>query len=151
MPGLSLHSLVGDLTVFEEAGSIVALEWGWGSEPAETALLLEAKRQLEAYFDRSRECFDLPLAPAGSAGYRRIWAALGEIAYGTTRSYGAVARTLSTSARAVGAACAANPLPILIPCHRVVGSDGRLVAYSGDGGIETKSRLLQLESARLAL
>lgn len=151
MPGLSLQSPVGDLTLFEEGGAVTALSWGRSGAQESTSLLEDAKRQLEAYFDGDREHFELPLAPTGTTGYRCIWSAIWEIAYGTTQSYGAIADRLSTSPRAVGAACAANPLPILIPCHRVVGADGSLVAYSGDGGVETKRRLLRLEGALLDL
>lgn len=74
---------------------------------------------------------------------------MAEIPYGATRSYGALARELGLSARSVGRACARNPLPILLPCHRVVGSDGELGGYSGGGGVETKRKLLQLEGALL--
>lgn len=151
MPGLSLHSPVGDLTLFEENGAIVALEWGWGREQEPTPLLERAKRQLEAYFDAGLSNFDLPLAPVGGSIQHRIWAALQAIPAGNTQSYGAIAERLKTSARAVGAACAANPVPIIIPCHRVLGKDGRLVAYSGEGGVETKRRLLRLEGALLDL
>lgn len=151
MPGLSLYSPVGELTLFEEDGAIVALEWGWGGMQEPTPLLRKAKRQLESYFDADPAAFDLPLAPAGGAVQRRIWETLRAIPTGGTRSYGTIARQLETSARAVGAACAANPIPILIPCHRVLGKDGGLVAYSGEGGVETKRRLLRLEGALLDL
>jgi len=151
VPGLSLYSPVGELTLFEEDGAIVALEWGWGGMQEPTPLLRKAKRQLESYFDADPAAFDLPLAPAGGAVQRRIWETLRAIPTGGTRSYGTIARQLETSARAVGAACAANPIPILIPCHRVLGKDGGLVAYSGEGGVETKRRLLRLEGALLDL
>lgn len=149
MPQLSLHSPVGDITVSEEDGAIVAIEWGWGRDQAETALLRRARRELLAYFDGKRTEFDLPLAPAGTAHQRRVWEALRRIPYGQTRSYGELARALRSGPRAVGSANGRNPIPIVIPCHRVIGADGALGGYSGDGGVETKRYLLALEGARL--
>ena len=91
MPQLSLHSPIGDLTVSEENGAIVALDWGWGRDQAETPLLARARDELFAYFDRERTAFDLPLAPEGTGFQRRVWAALQAIPYGQTRSYAALA------------------------------------------------------------
>ncbi|RMF14860.1 MAG: methylated-DNA--[protein]-cysteine S-methyltransferase [Alphaproteobacteria bacterium] len=148
MRARSLHSPVGDLTLFAEAGALVALEWGW--VPDQTAgdpLLEDAVRQLHEYFDGRRRAFDLPLAPSGSAFERRVWAALCEIDFGTMLSYRELAEQVASVPRAIGRAVARNPLPILIPCHRVVGSDGALVGYSGGEGIETKRALLVLEGA----
>lgn len=145
VPHLSLHSPFGELTVFEEGGSIIALEWGRGAGSGErTPVLVEAKRQLEAYFDDPRTCFDLPLAPAGTPFQRRVWEAMRAIPPGQTMRYGEIAARLGSSARAVGAACGANPIPIIIPCHRVVGS-ASLGGYSGGAGLDTKRHLLALE------
>lgn len=149
MPQLSLHSPLGDLTVSEEEEAIVSLDWGWGRDQENTPLLLKARDQLQAYFDGVLKAFDLPLKPPGTAFQQRVWADLQRIAYGKTVTYGAVAKALDTSARPVGTACGANPIPILIPCHRVVASNGGLVNYSGDGGVETKAALLRLEGALL--
>lgn len=101
--------------------------------------------QLTAYFDGSRQQFELPLAPAGTRFQRRVWAQLLTIPYGETLSYGALAVRIGNarSSRAVGMANAQNPLPILIPCHRVIGGDGRLVGYSA--GLERKAWLLEHE------
>lgn len=143
----SLHSPVGDLTLFAEAGALVALEWGWVPDQAADPLLEEAVRQLHEYFDGRRRAFDLPLAPTGSAFERRVWTALGEIGFGTMLSYRGLAERVGSVPRAVGRAVGRNPLPILIPCHRVVGRDGALVGYSGGEGIETKRALLVLEGA----
>lgn len=148
MPQLSLHSPIGDLTVSEENGAIVAVDWGWGRDQEETPLLASARAQLFAYFDRERTNFDLPLAPAGTPFQRRVWAALQAIPYGQTRSYAEIAATLGSAARAVGQASAANPIPILIPCHRVV-AVGSLGGYSGGDGAATKRALLDLEAAPL--
>lgn len=134
------------LTLTEEDGAIVALDWGWGRDQEATPLLLEARRQIEAYLDGKRRVFELPLAPRGS-GYRQVvWAAVAAIPYGETRTYGAVAGVAGGAARSVGGANGANPIPILIPCHRVVASAG-LGGYSGGEGVETKRRLLLLEAS----
>ncbi|MDD2794248.1 methylated-DNA--[protein]-cysteine S-methyltransferase [Acidocella sp.] len=144
MSSLSLHSPVGDLTLFAEGEEIVALEWGWGSMQAPSPVLLRAKAALEAYFDGEALPDDLPLNPAGSAYRRKVWAALRRIPAGETRNYGDIAAEAGGSARSVGGANAANPIPILIPCHRVVGTSD-LGGYSGGEGLETKRALLELE------
>ncbi|HEY3919865.1 MAG TPA: methylated-DNA--[protein]-cysteine S-methyltransferase [Stellaceae bacterium] len=149
MARLALDSPLGRLTVFEQDGKITAVVWGDKSAGPATPLLQDAKRQLLAYFAGKRHDFDLPLAPEGTADERRIWQAMAAIPYGETRSYGEIGRDLQIEPRAVGRACARNPLPILLPCHRVTGAEGELVGYSGSGGTETKRKLLQLEGALL--
>jgi methylated-DNA-[protein]-cysteine S-methyltransferase len=115
---------------------------GWIETAAPFA---EAARQLDAYFAGTLRQFDLPLAPAGTPFQRRVWQGLREIPYGETVSYGELARRIGrpSAVRAVGAANGQNPLAIVIPCHRVIGSDGRLVGYGG--GLAAKSALLALE------
>lgn len=147
MPQHSFNSPLGALTVTEEDGALVSLDWGWACQTEQTPLLLEAQAQLDAYFDRKLTIFDLPMAPHGTAFQERVWAALTMIPYGETRSYGALAAQLGSGARAIGTACGLNPLPILIPCHRILAADGGLGGYSGDDGVETKRRLLRLEGA----
>lgn len=112
---------------------------------ADTPLLRQAERELEEYFAGRRRSFTLPLAPAGTAFQRAVWEALREIPYGQTCSYQQIARRIGRPAacRAVGMANHRNPIPILIPCHRVVGADGSLTGYAG--GLAVKSRLLELE------
>ena len=149
MSQLSLHSPVGDLTVFEDDGAIVALDWGWGADQSETPLLTEAVRQLNAYFDGDLTDFDLPLAPHGTDHQKRVWGAMSQIPYGGTLSYGALAKEAGSIALAVGTACGTNPIPIIIPCHRVLAASDKIGGYSGDGGVETKVALLQLEGALL--
>ncbi len=144
MPQLSFHTPLGGLTLSEEDGAIVSLDWGFGRDQTPTPLLLRGRDQLHAYFDGALDRFDLPLAPAGTAYRQRVWQALLAIPYGQTASYGALASHVGGSARAVGGANGANPIPIIIPCHRVVASIG-LGGYSGGEGIETKSWLLALE------
>jgi len=146
---LSLDTPLGRLTIFEQDGAIAALVWGDKSSGPATPLLHDAKRQLLAYFAGKRRSFELPLAPEGTADEQRVWAAMADIPYGETRSYGDIARLVDINPRAVGQACGRNPLPIFLPCHRVTGADGALVGYSGSGGIETKRKLLQLEGALL--
>ncbi|HUM09270.1 MAG TPA: methylated-DNA--[protein]-cysteine S-methyltransferase [Acidocella sp.] len=145
MPTLSMHSPVGDLTLFAEDDAIVALEWGWGSLQDPSPLLARAKAALDAYFDEEAPLpDDLPLKPYGTAYRRTVWAALRQIPLGQTRSYAEIAAIAGGSARSVGGANAANPIPILIPCHRVLGSAG-MGGYSGGEGLATKRILLDLE------
>ena len=148
MPQLTLHSPVGELAVSEEGGAIVALDWGRGPPEFQqaTPLLARAKTLLDRCFDGVFEPIDLPLAPAGSAFRQRVWRRMQEIPPGETQSYGALARALGSAPRAVGGACGANPIPILIPCHRVVAGAG-LGGYSGGVGLSTKVALLKLEGA----
>jgi methylated-DNA-[protein]-cysteine S-methyltransferase len=149
MPQLSLHTPLGTLTLSEDEGAIVALDWGFGRDQQQTALLRRGREQLHAYFDGSLKHFDLPLAPSGSPYRRRVWEALAAIPFGETRTYADIARVAGGSARSVGGANGANPIPIIIPCHRVVGSTG-LGGYSGADGIETKLFLLDLEKGPAA-
>jgi len=151
MPQITCLTPLGDITISAEDDALVALDWGRGRDQAPTALLREAVAQLQDYFDGQRSAFDLPLAPFGSAFQQRVWAALRDIPAGETRSYGDLARLLGSSARAIGQANGSNPIPILIPCHRVVASGGRLGGYSGGDGPATKRMLLDLEQrARLS-
>lgn len=141
----SFKSPLGDLTAFEEDGKIVALEWGWVDGGGGNAVLQSAERQLDEYFEGRRKTFDLPLAPDGSPFQRRVWTALRQIPYGSVSSYGELAHVIDSAPRAVGGACGRNPLPIIIPCHRVLAANGALGGYSGFDGLETKRFLLVLE------
>ncbi|MEQ8193279.1 MAG: methylated-DNA--[protein]-cysteine S-methyltransferase [Rhodospirillales bacterium] len=145
MPHLSLKSPFGDLTVFEEDSALIAIEWGKAPASKKTSLLLEAQNQLEAYFDGRLKTFDLPLAPNGTPFLKRVWKHMRTIPYGKTETYGDVAKRLQSGPRAVGMACGRNPLPIVVPCHRIVGAGGGLTGYTGGGGIETKRTLLRHE------
>ncbi|WP_029604998.1 methylated-DNA--[protein]-cysteine S-methyltransferase [Kozakia baliensis] len=147
MSQLSLHSPLGPLTLSEDEGAIVALDWGWGRDQSETPLLVRARDMLERYFDGEVENFDLPLAPFGTAYRQRVWSALRDIPYGSTTNYKKLAEIAGGSARSIGGAMATNPIPILIPCHRVLGSRG-LGGYSGEGGLDDKEFLLGLEQQR---
>jgi methylated-DNA-[protein]-cysteine S-methyltransferase len=143
---LSVPSPVGMLTLTEADGAIVSVAWGGEVGRNGSPLLAEAARQLEAYFAGERAAFDLKLRPAGSAFEQRVWAAMQRIPYGKTQRYGELAAAIGSAARAVGGACGRNPIPIVIPCHRVLAKAG-LGGYSGRGGIATKQTLLSLEGA----
>jgi methylated-DNA-[protein]-cysteine S-methyltransferase len=150
LPQLSLHTPIGDLSVAEEAGAIVSVDWGWGSDQTATPLLARARDQLHAYFDGALTQFDLPLNPAGTSYRRRVWAALCDIPYGATRSYVDIYRQVGGSPRSVGQANGSNPIPIIIPCHRVLATTG-IGGYSGGDGLLTKRALLALESRAIPL
>ena len=110
------------------------------------ALFAEARRQLQEYFDGTRQVFELKLAPAGTAFQQQVWAALCAIPYGETRSYGEQARSIHNekAVRAVGLANGRNPIGIIVPCHRVIGANGALTGYAG--GVERKRWLLAHEA-----
>jgi methylated-DNA-[protein]-cysteine S-methyltransferase len=151
MPQLSLHTPLGEVTISEDGGAIVALDWGRGRDQEATPLLREACDQLQDYFDGKRMCFNLPLAPEGSDFQKRVWAALCAIPPGETRSYADIARAIDSAPRADGGANGANPIPLIIPCHRVIAADGSLGGYSGGDGPATKRYLLDHESRALLL
>jgi len=125
------------------------VEPGWIA--ASTGVLDNAARQLREYFDGRRVEFDLPLAPEGTAFQRDVWQKLCEIPYGSTISYGELARRVGNpkASRAVGAANGQNPIPIVIPCHRVIGSNGKLTGFGG--GLPIKEQLLALEARQRSL
>lgn len=123
----------------------VAMNAHW--REGDDAVLTQTRAQLGEYFAGHRQAFDLPLAPHGTEFQRRCWRTLASIGWGETWSYGQMARHLGqpTATRAVGAANGRNPLPIVLPCHRVIGTDGRLTGFGG--GLPTKEFLLTLEGA----
>ena len=144
---IAFDSPVGRLAVAEANGAIVAICWSADADGEPTPLLGEAQRQLTAYFGGRMHRFDLPLAPSGTAYRRRVWQALCGIPYGQTRTYADIAAVAGGVARSVGQANGSNPIPIFIPCHRVVASAG-LGGYSGGDGLDTKRYLLELEATR---
>ncbi len=150
MSQLSLHTPVGDITLSEDDGKIVSVDWGWARDQKATPLLKEAKRQMEAYFDGALEAFDLPLHVEGTTFQKQVWREMLKIPAGRTRTYGDIAKRLNASAQSVGTACGRNRLPVIIPCHRVVAANG-LGGYSGAGGVDTKIALLELEKAMMPL
>lgn len=136
---------MGPLTLFAQENCLAALVFGDFGGYDHLPLFEEARRQLEEYFAGSRQNFDLPLNPGGTDFQRRVWRALMDIPYGTAISYRELARRADCPRgyQAVGQANGRNPLPILIPCHRVIGADGTLGGYSG--GLDRKRFLLDLE------
>jgi methylated-DNA-[protein]-cysteine S-methyltransferase len=158
-----IDSPVGELRLVEHDGALTMIEFHpfrtglqmgdgrpRGARDDDQPLLVEAARQLRAYFDRDLKEFDLPLAPVGSAFQQQVWKGLCEIGYGQTSSYGELALRLgktNAASRAVGLANGRNPIPIVIPCHRVIGANGTLTGYAG--GLERKQTLLQLEQDAL--
>lgn len=161
-PKPSVHRMldtpVGRLTLIATDDGLAAILWendrprrvrlSPGRPDADHPVLVEASRQLEEYFAGRRKRFDLPLDFVGTPFQRRVWRALLTIPFGETRSYAQIAGQLGTprAARAVGAANGRNPVSIVAPCHRIVGSRGELTGFAG--GLAVKARLLALESAR---
>ena len=156
-----MDSPAGQLRIIASRSAITGIEFAGlpvgstvgrpeGDRDDADPLLLEAVRQLRAYFERDLKEFDLPLSPAGTPFQQRVWEQLAGIGYGETVSYGEVALRLGmrvAASRAVGLANGRNPIPIVIPCHRVVGADGTLTGYAG--GLERKRILLELEQDAL--
>lgn len=151
-----VDSPVGRLLIAASDDALVAIGFEGNRHPVrrddswhegDNAVLREAERQLREYFDGVRRRFDLPLAPCGTPFQRRVWETLATIPYGATWSYRGLAQRIGKpdAIRAVGAANGRNPIPIVLPCHRVIGADGSLTGFGG--GLPTKRFLLQLEGA----
>jgi methylated-DNA-[protein]-cysteine S-methyltransferase len=155
-------SPIGELTLTASATALTAVYFptsrhgsppdaqGEAAGPA-AEILARARQQLAEYFAGTRKTFDLPLAAEGSAFEHRVWDALARIPYGATTTYGELARRLgdARNARAVGAANGKNPIPVIVPCHRVIGANGDLTGFGG--GIDRKRWLLEHEGALLPL
>lgn len=148
-----LDTPLGQLRLVSDGTSITHIEFaGMHSDAGADEMTLDPAlaaciRQLDEYFDGERTRFDLPLAPTGTEFQQRVWSALRDIPYGELRSYRDIATALDKprAVRAVGAANGRNPLPIVVPCHRVIGSDGSLTGFAG--GLAAKKSLLLLEGA----
>jgi methylated-DNA-[protein]-cysteine S-methyltransferase len=151
MTETTFTSPLGPILLRARDGALTELRFANGGDAASSEadaadpVLAEARAQLEAYFAGERSGFDLPLAPAGTAFDKRVWAAVAAIPHGSTATYGELAAELGApgAARAVGAANGRNPIAIVIPCHRVVGARGALTGYAY--GVERKAALLALE------
>ena len=154
-----LTTSIGEILLAADATGLRLISFQTGKNPSQpesdwiedAGFLAETARQLEAYFAGTLEEFNLELSPQGTPFQMLVWQELGRIAYGTTISYGELAERIGKpkAVRAVGAANGANPLPIVLPCHRVIGADGGLTGYGG--GLEIKEALLSLEGALLDL
>ena len=140
---ISFVSLLGPITIFEEGGKIVSLLFSYSEHSDSSPLLEKAKEEIEEYFQGKRKTFDLPLDAKGTEFQNRVWKELLDIRYGETLSYGEIGDRIGTKAyRAIGNACGKNPIPILIPCHRVVGKDN-IGGFSL--GLDLKRKLLDME------
>ena len=154
----TMESPVGNLTLVASDQGLAAILWenddprrvrvSTTSEDRTHPVLLETERQLSEYFDKKRKSFSVDLDFAGTDFQKKVWRALLTIPYGETRSYGQIAEQIGSpkAVRAVGAANGKNPISIIAPCHRVIGSTGKLTGFAG--GLEVKERLLALESQR---
>jgi methylated-DNA-[protein]-cysteine S-methyltransferase len=144
-----IDSPIGPLTAVREDDVLIGLTMGpadpEGLGPRDDAAFADIRAQLDEYFAGTRTSFDLPLHATGNPLQRAVWQLIAAIPYGATRTYGDLARDLGdrTLAQAVGTACGRNPLPVVVPCHRVVGADGSLVGFGG--GLDRKRFLLDLE------
>lgn len=145
-PAVTIESPLGPVTIVERDGAIADISFAPSNHRDETPLLRRAAAQLAEYFAGTRTAFDLPLAPAHSAFQARMRAAMIAIPYGETKSYGELAAALESAARAVGQACGSNPIPIVVPCHRVLAAGGRIGGFSAGEGAATKRWLLALEA-----
>jgi methylated-DNA-[protein]-cysteine S-methyltransferase len=149
-----MDSPVGEILLESDGEALTVVSMGPYRRPAgepddgSTKVLVEARRQLDAYFAGELTEFDLPLNPAGTPFQRSVWEQLARIPYASTTSYGAIAAAIGrpTAARAVGMANGRNPIGIIVPCHRVIGSGGALIGYAG--GLDRKRTLLAMEAGR---
>mgnify|MGYP001819511783 CR=1 FL=1 len=147
---LEIDTPVGRLRLVSDGEQLAAIELAPGEGDAAASgdpVLVECARQLQEYFAGQRRNFELPLRPRGTTFQHSVWQALADIPYGELRSYRDIAKALGKpkAVRAVGAANGRNPLPIVVPCHRVIGSDGSLTGFAG--GLDMKRQLLELEGA----
>jgi len=142
----TVDTVVGRLLVAEQDSAITRLTWADAMENDQSPLLDEAVAQLNAYFGGELSTFDLPVSYACSAFQKRVCEEMCKIPYGSTVTYGDLARTMKSAAQPVGNACGGNPIAIVVPCHRVLGSKD-IGGYSGLGGVETKIALLKIENA----
>ncbi|MEX2618511.1 MAG: methylated-DNA--[protein]-cysteine S-methyltransferase [Alphaproteobacteria bacterium] len=150
METIVLHSPVGPVHVTADAAVIHRISIGTGpAETRETSLLRRAADQLTGYFAGAARTFDLPLVPPETPFQVRVRAAMIAIPYGETISYGALAKQIGGVARAVGQACAHNPVPIIVPCHRVLAAGGAIGGFSGGDGTPTKRALLAHEAGAI--
>ncbi len=153
--GCVINSPVGTLALTADDRAITRLTWARDGDPPsdpdviDHPVLARAVAQLEEYFAGTRRVFELPLDPPGSDFQKAVCRAMLEIPYGETRTYGELAHRLGVAAQPVGQGCGGNPIPILIPCHRVLAAGGKLGGFSGGRGVKTKLALLRHEGALL--
>lgn len=148
-----VDSPVGRLAIEADHDAVTAVRWATAGErsrdEAASPVLKDAARQLDRYFARKLKRFDLPLAAHGTDFQKRVWSAMNDIPYGETATYGGLAMIVGSGPRPIGMACGRNPIPIIQPCHRVLGAGGREGGFSGGKGLPTKRQLLALEGVVL--
>lgn len=148
----TFESLLGHVTLTAEGDVLTNLSWSarppGGADCPPDAFLGEAEKQITAYLKGRARSFDLPLGPRGTDFQIRVWQAISAIPFGASETYGSLAHKLGTGPRAVGNAAGANPIPFLVPCHRVLGAGATMGGYSGYGGLRAKAVLLRLEGIR---
>lgn len=148
---ICIQTSFGPVSVTAQGDRLTCISFRQRNECNVTGLLREAARQIAAYFDGTLHAFDLPLAPAATPFQDRLRQAMRAIPFGETRSYADIAQDLGSAPRAVGQGCGRNPLPIVVPCHRIVAASGNLGGFSAGDGPATKQRLLAHESAQRPL
>ena len=148
MPVVTLESPIGPLHAVADEHCIVRFGFGPANQPDDLSPLLERTAELtKAYFKGEEQAFDLPLASAETHFQEKVRAAMLAIPFGETLTYGEIARDIDGNPRAVGQACGRNPIPLIVPCHRVLGSGGWIGGFSGGDGVPTKHRLLAHEAS----
>ena len=145
MNTLSFNTSLGWITVSEENNCIISVKFARNKNKGKKEVLLKVKKQIIEYTKGLRKKFSVKLDIEGSQLQKKIWKQLSNISYGTTATYGDIAKSLGTSPRYVGNVCGQNNHLLVVPCHRVIRSDGSLGGFSGLGGIKLKKKLLQLE------
>lgn len=148
-----MESPVGRLALESDDDCVTSVRWAGSderaAEEAPDAVLKEATRQLDRYFRRKLHRFELPVLARGTDHQKRVWAMMRDIPFGETATYGGMATALGSGPRAVGMACGRNPIPIIVPCHRVLAAGGREGGFSGGRGLPTKRQLLAIEGVVL--
>ena len=144
---LSFNSSIGWITISEEKDLVTSIKFGKKKNKGKNIVLIKLKKQILEFIKGKRKKFSIKLHIRGSSLQKKIWKQLSNIKYGNTKTYGEIARVLHTSPRYVGNVCGQNNHLLVIPCHRVVRSDGTLGGFSGLGGIKLKQKLLKLEQA----
>lgn len=148
-----VDSPVGRLALEADHDVVTSVRWAGADErsrdTSSSPVLKEAARQLERYFAKKLRRFDLPLGARGTDFQKSVWKTMSDIPYGETATYGGLAMALGSGPRAIGMACGRNPIPIIVPCHRVLASGGKEGGFSGGQGLPTKRKLLALEGVVL--
>tara|TARA_Y100000590_G_scaffold15463_1_gene18577 strand:- start:1330 stop:1815 length:486 start_codon:yes stop_codon:yes gene_type:complete len=146
---LSIETSIGLLTIDQLNNKIVSIRWTNDKYYQSSILLKKTTNQILEFLDKKRTNFEIPLNPIGTNNQKKIWDQLLKISYGSIKSYLSIAEAIGSHPRVIASACAANPIPIIVPCHRVIAKNGNLSGYSGGTGEETKLKLLEIEGNNL--